>query len=214
MAIDYAVPDTFLTGLADSIRAVYDEETQYSTGDMIQKISEIPNKLESKNVVPTTTQQTITPSTGKFALSEVTVEAIQTETKTITENGTYTPTSGKFFSSVTTNIQTGVVMQMNNTNVYVTSTTMGEQTNTRITVAESGTYDIYWHAGYGRNSGNASTQLYVNGSATGSATNASQNGVVVHVTQSLTAGQTVGIGLKSASSSYRANAGNLIIVKQ
>ena len=61
-------------------------------------------KLQTKTVTPTTSQQTIKPSSGYDGLSQVTVNAIQTETTTITANGTYTPTSGKYFSSVTVNI--------------------------------------------------------------------------------------------------------------
>lgn len=59
---------------------------------------------QTKTIIPTTTKQTINPDNGYDALSSVTVNAIQTETKSITSNGTYTPTSGKYFSSVSVNI--------------------------------------------------------------------------------------------------------------
>ena len=48
--------------------------------------------------------QTITADDEYDALSDVTVNAIQTETKSVTSNGTYKPTSGKYFSSVTVNV--------------------------------------------------------------------------------------------------------------
>lgn len=59
---------------------------------------------QAKTITPTTTKQTINPDNGYDALSSVTVNAIQTETKSITSNGTYTPTDGKYFSSVTVNV--------------------------------------------------------------------------------------------------------------
>lgn len=57
-----------------------------------------------KTVTPTSSKQTVTPDAGYDALSSVTVNAIQTETKSITSNGTYTPTNGKYFSSITVNV--------------------------------------------------------------------------------------------------------------
>lgn len=62
---------------------------------------------QTKIITPTTTRQTINPDSGYDALSSVTVNAIQTETKTVTTNGTYTPTSGKYFSSVSVNVPSG-----------------------------------------------------------------------------------------------------------
>lgn len=59
---------------------------------------------QSKTISPSTSVQTITADSGYDALSDVTVNAIQTETKSVTSNGTYKPTSGKYFSSVTVNV--------------------------------------------------------------------------------------------------------------
>ena len=59
---------------------------------------------QSKTVSPSTSIQTVTADEGYDALIDVTVNAIQTETKNITTNGTYNPTSGKYFSSVTVNV--------------------------------------------------------------------------------------------------------------
>lgn len=63
--------------------------------------------LETRIVTPTTSQQSITPSDGYDGLGQVTINAISTQTKTVTSNGTYTPDSGKFFSSFTVNVPTG-----------------------------------------------------------------------------------------------------------
>ena len=59
---------------------------------------------QSKTISPSTLVQTVTADSGYDALSDVTVNAIQTETKSVTSNGTYKPTNGKYFSSVTVNV--------------------------------------------------------------------------------------------------------------
>lgn len=59
---------------------------------------------QSKTISPSTSVQTVTADSGYDALSDVIVNAIQTETKSVTSNGTYKPTSGKYFSSVTVNV--------------------------------------------------------------------------------------------------------------
>lgn len=61
--------------------------------------------LQAKTTKPSLNEQVITADEGYDGLSSVTVNGIQTETKTITDNGTYTPTSGKYFNSVTVDVQ-------------------------------------------------------------------------------------------------------------
>lgn len=62
--------------------------------------------LQTKRVKPETTFQQVTydAADGYTGLARVEIEAIQTQTKEIWRNGTYTPDTGKFFDSVTVNI--------------------------------------------------------------------------------------------------------------
>ena len=76
---------------------------KYFSSIEVDIAGDIPT-YQSKTVTPSTSVQTITADDGYDALSDVTVNAIRTETKSITSNGTYNPTSGKYFSSVTVNI--------------------------------------------------------------------------------------------------------------
>ena len=64
---------------------------------------------QTKSATPSTSAQTITPDNGKY-LTQVSISAIQTETKTVTENGTVTPTTGKYLTSVIVNVPTGATI--------------------------------------------------------------------------------------------------------
>ena len=61
-------------------------------------------KLQSVQITPSDEMQQKDPPSGFDGFGRVTVFGVPTETKTITTNGTHTPTAGKFFDSVTVNV--------------------------------------------------------------------------------------------------------------
>lgn len=86
-------------------------------------------ELTSKTVTPSKEEQTVFPGAGYDGLGSVTVNAAPTETKKITDNGTYTPTGDNVgFGSVEVKIPRGIFGACNNADsgtllVNLTSTT-------------------------------------------------------------------------------------------
>lgn len=82
--------------------------------------------------VPTQAATTITPSSSAqtaiaantYVTGAVTVAKVPTETKSVTANGTYTPTSGKFFSSVTVNVPTDSSGSVETSSVTITNSSL------------------------------------------------------------------------------------------
>lgn len=74
--------------------------TAYSQGN---KITGTISSMSGMTVTPTA-NGVILYTTGSYFTGNIQVAAIPTETKKITANGTYTPTDGKFFSSVQVNV--------------------------------------------------------------------------------------------------------------
>ena len=79
-------------------------KTLYTQGKYCAEDIVVTPVLEEVSVTPTTAEQTKEPSAGKAGISKVTVAAIQTEEKTVTENGDVTPSAGKYLSKVTVNV--------------------------------------------------------------------------------------------------------------
>lgn len=98
--------------------------------------------------------------------------------------------------------------------VNTVSATSYTATNTKLTVAKTGTYKVSWMGWRSTNSGTSGSQLYINGSAYGSANTSFTNtyGQRVELTNvSLTAGQEIVVRARARSTSYVMAVGNLII---
>lgn len=106
-------------------------------------------------------------------------------------------------------------VQAYTTPVSTTSTTMSN-TNMKITVSKTGTYNIYLTAGCNRNTGTYNYRLQKGSTNLVSTTSISTTTGVGKVlkNQSLKSGDVLTVGLQSASSSYRAYATSLIIIEQ
>ena len=224
----YLITDTYLQNIANAIRAKNGSSNQYTPAEMGNAISAIPTSsssttvtLQNKTVTPTKSSQTVTADSGYDGLGNVTVSAIPSQyieptgSQTITENNTYDVTN---LASVIVNVPTsGGTDTSLNTQVSLThgsvKTTTYTATGVKLTIAKTGTYTVTW-IGWRNNSGNtAGTQLYINGTAYGSATTTFTGTYGQRITLtgvSLTAGDEIEIYARARSTSYYMYAGNLI----
>lgn len=173
----------------------------------------------AKTVTPTKAEQTAVAS-GVYTTGAVKVGAIPAEyivpsgSQTLTENKQYDVTS---LSSVTVNVPTsggGGKNVQAYFGVNSVSATAYTATNTKLTVAKTGTYKVSWMGWRSTNSGTSGSQLYINGSAYGSANTTFTNtyGHRVELTNvSLTAGQEIVVRARARSTYYVMAVGNLII---
>lgn len=91
--------------IATAIRNKNGQSTLYKPSEMAPAIDSLVVSgqqvtLQDKTVTPTTSAQTITKDAGYTGLGTVTVNAIQIETATFSQNGVYTPSANHYFSSV------------------------------------------------------------------------------------------------------------------
>ncbi len=120
------------------------------------------------------------------------------------QTGTYVPSSG---SSKNVQIASGVDR--------VATTSYTAVNGQSITVAKTGTYDVYWTGYRSSTSGTSGSQLYIDSTAYGSAqTTFTNHGQSVHLSNvSLTAGQVVTVRARARGTSYYMYVGNLTIIE-
>lgn len=139
-----------------------------------------------------------------------------TGTLNITENDTYDVTN---YASAVVNVPTGGGSSKNVQIAQgvdrVATTSYTAVTGQSITVAKTGTYDVYWTGYRSSTGGTNGSQLYVNGTAEGSAqTTFSNNGQAVHLSGvSLSQGDVVTVRARARGTNYYMYVGNLTIIE-
>lgn len=138
--------------------------------------------------------------------------------KTITENGTYNASndSADGYSSVTVNVSGGsaknvqIAQGVNRVNTTSYSAVSGQT----ITVATTGTYNIYWTGFRSSTGGTNGSCLYINGTAhsSGNQTTFSNHGQSIKLTGvSLTQGDVLAVRAAARGTNYYMYVGNLTI---
>ena len=136
--------------------------------------------------------------------------------KTITANDTDIDVTE--YASVDVAVPTGGSsknVQIANGVNRVSTTSYTAVSGQSITVAKTGTYDVYWTGFRSSTSGTNGSQLYIDNSAYGSAqTTFSNHGQAVHLSNvSLTQGDVVTVRARARGTSYYMYVGNLTIIE-
>ena len=176
--------------------------------------------LQSKTATPTTSQQVIQPDNGYDGLSQVTVNAIPSQyivpsgNKAITANGNNIDVAE--YATVSVNVSGS----SKNVQVAQSTTRVANTAYTKtasLTCSTSGTYDVYWDCFRSSTSGTNGSQLYVGGSAYGSANTTFSNNIHAqnnHLTGvQISANQEVAVYVRSRATNYYAYCGQLTIVQ-
>ena len=143
----------------------------------------------------------------------VTAAELVSDRLPINANGTYDVTNYEevlvSIQSSSKNVQVAAGVNRVNTTSY---TSVSGQS---LTVAKTGTYDVYWTGFRSSTGGTNGSQLYIGNTAYGSEqTTFSNHGQAIHLTGvSLTQGQVITVRAKARGTSYYMYVGNLTIVQ-
>lgn len=172
----------------------------------------------SVDVTPSVTNTTgyITGGTKTGTGVSVSAAELVSGSETKTANGTYDVTN---LAELVVNVSGGGGASMNVQVAAgvnrVNTTTYSAVSGQSLTVAKTGTYDVYWTGYRSSTSGTSGSQLYIGDTAYGSAqTTFSNNGQAVHLTGvSLTKDQVITLRARARNTSYYMYGGNLTIVQ-
>ncbi len=115
------ISDQYLTEIGEAIRTKVESVNHYTPAQMGPAILSIPVGgsaapiLQSKTIAPSANQQVITADSGYDALSSVTISPVSSTTLNVSSNGTYTATSGTFYSTVNVSIADSEVILQSKT---------------------------------------------------------------------------------------------------
>ena len=180
-----------------------------------------PSLQVKTGIGASTSSQTITADTGYDGLKSVQINAVSQTNLSAgnIKNGTTISISNGSTNlwSVTGTYSGGGSSK----NVQIAQSTSRASSTTytsliSLTCSKTGTYDVYWTGFRSSTSGTWGSQLYIAGSAYGTAQTTFTNNIQnVHLTNvSLTANQTVAVYARSRGSNYYAYVSNLVIIEQ
>lgn len=169
----------------------------------------------SVSVTPSVTNSTgyITGGTKSGTAVTVSASELVSGNKAITQNGNNIDVTD--YATVSVNVSGGT---SKNVQVAQSTTRVANTAYTKtasLTCAVSGTYDVYWDCFRSTTSGTSGSQLYIGGSASGSAnttfSNHAQNNHLTNV--QINANQEVAVYVRSRATNYYAYCGQLTIVQ-
>lgn len=136
---EYVAGEGELNPVVDSSDASVTADQMLAGASGYAKGKLVEGNIQSKGaatITPSTTAQYIEP--GVYLAGRQTIAAIQTENKTVTANGTYNPSSGKYFSSFTVNVPTG------NSDATEVSGTYSDVYTAQSFEYDEATSQVYW----------------------------------------------------------------------
>lgn len=188
--------------------------SSYIGSGVTKKAAETYHPSKSDQSIPAsrylTGAQTIKAVTLTNLLAENIKEGVTVKIGDSTDDDCVESVTGTYSGGSSKNVQIAQGVNRVNTTTY---TAVSGQS---ITVAKTGTYDVYWSGFRSSTSGTNGSQLYIGETAYGTAqTTFSNHGQSVHLTNvSLTAGQTITVRARSRGSSYYMYVGNLTIIQK
>ena len=191
-----------------------DAQVVWATSDVLYPFALITDGSAREGYFTTTSQHTIKVEKLEFVDGPLNLIA-----KSVTANGTYNASSDSAdgYSSVTVNVSGG---SSKNVQVAQSTTRVANTAYTKaasLTCSKAGTYDVYWDCFRSSTSGTSGSQLYIGGSAYGSANTTFANNVHAqtnHLTGvTIAANQEVAVYVRSRGTNYYAYCGQLTIVQ-